>query len=64
MCFKNWRCNLYRVDLVKGDFSYQELKEYFALNGSDKVECIKNWGLYAAGTIYRVKETNYGFLIY
>ena len=62
--FTNWKCFNYNVDRVKGDFSYQDLKEYFAIDGSNRVECIKNFGIYATGNIYRVTSTAKGFLIY
>lgn len=62
--FKNWRCNNYKVEHEKGNYSYQDLKKYFAIDGTEKVECIENFGLYAAGTTYRVRETYNGFMIY
>jgi len=62
--FTNWKCYNYNVDKINGDYSYQELKEYFAIDGSNRVKCIKDFGIYITGNIYRVTTTVKGFLIY
>ena len=35
--FKNWKCYSYRID--GKDYSYQELKPYFYIDGSEVVYC-------------------------
>jgi hypothetical protein len=64
--FRNWRCYTYSLDRVKGnyDYSYQDLKEYFNIDGSERVKCIKNFGSYEEGYFYNVGITHRGFLIY
>ena len=55
--YPNWRCFSYRVVGIPSDFSYQELKSYFALDGSQEVDCIKDLGgVYRVGDRCRVCE--------
>jgi len=43
--YPNWRCNAYHVygDKSNKDWSYQELKKYFEINGTDCAVCIKQF---------------------
>lgn len=61
MKFKNWKCYSYRFSGKKRDYSYQELKEYFFIDGSEVIYCKKDFGSCEAGNYYLVEDgTWYG----
>jgi len=71
--FKNWKCNSYHVygDNTNKDHSYQELKNYFNIDGSNSALCTEDFIGNAAGEYYkfskgqivRIDETQKGFRI-
>ena len=67
MKFKNWKCYSYRFSDKKKDYSYQELKEYFYIDGSEVIYCKKNFGNCAAGNYYLVVDGTWygcGFVVH
>ena len=54
MQFKNWRCYPYRFTDKKRDYSYQELKEFFFIDGSVVLYCKKDFGICEAGNYYLI----------
>lgn len=57
MYFKNWKCGSYRLTyMYKKDYSYNELKEYFVIDGSEVVYCKKDFGQFQAGKYYLVED--------
>lgn len=56
--FPNWRCNSYVCADNEDDkeYGYQDLMEYFFIDGTDTAVCLKDFGEYAAGDICRVRE--------
>lgn len=66
--FKNWKCYSYRIDgKEKRDYSYQELKPYFYIDGSEVVYCKKDFGNCKAGRYYLVSDGSFygcGFVIH
>lgn len=65
--FKNWKCNSYRFSHnEKRDYSYQELKEYFFIDGSEVIYCKKDFGWCKAGRYYMVGDGSFygcGFVV-
>ena len=65
--YKNWRINVYHVygDRSNKDWSYQELKEYFEIDGSDVAVCIKRFEgqffTFNVGSFARINVTEDGF---
>lgn len=37
--YKNWKCYSYRFTNKKRDYSYEELKPYFYIDGSEVIYC-------------------------
>lgn len=55
--FKNWKCGSYRFSAnTRKDYSYDELKEYFVIDGSEVVYCKKSFGDCEAGKYYLVYD--------
>ena len=42
--YKNWKCYSYRFTNKKRDYSYEELKPYFYIDGSEVIYCKKDFG--------------------
>lgn len=67
--YPNWRCYSYHVygDRTDKEWSYQELKEFFAIDGTDTALCIKRFeGKYFTfneGDYVRVETTIVGTYI-
>ena len=61
--FKNWRCNAYRFSDKRRDYSYQELKDYFYIDGSEVIYCKKDFGRCKACKYYLVTVESYGFSV-
>ena len=56
MKFKNWKCYSYRFSDITRDYSYQELKKYFFIDGSEVIYCKKDFGICEAGNYYLVSD--------
>lgn len=54
MYFKNWKCYPYRFTDKKHDYTYQELKEFFFIDGSEVLYCKKSFGICEPGNYYLV----------
>lgn len=58
---KNWKRYSYRFSHKKRDYGYNELKEYFSIDGSEVIYCKKDFGECQAGNYYLVADgTWYG----
>jgi len=54
---KNWKCYSYRFSHNnRKDYSYQELKEFFFIDGSEVIYCKKDFGECKAGNYYLVSD--------
>lgn len=65
--FRNWRCYSYGLEGSKKEYGYQELKEYFFIDGSEVAYCKKSFGGYEAGKYYLISDGGmygYGFFIW
>ncbi len=60
--FKNWKCYSYRFSHNKRkDYGYNELKDYFFIDGSEVIYCKKDFGECKEGNYYLVSDgTWYG----
>ena len=45
MYYKNWKCYPYRFTGKERDYSYEELKAFFFIDGSEVVYCKKAFGI-------------------
>lgn len=54
--YKNWKCYSYRFTNKKRDYSYEELKPYFYIDGSEVIYCKKDFGDCKAGNYYLVSD--------
>ena len=65
--FKNWKCNSYRFSHnERKDYGYQDLKEYFFIDGSEVIYCKKDFGDCEAGNYYLVSDGDFygcGFVV-
>lgn len=41
--YKNWKCNSYGLLGSEKDYDYQELKQYFDIDGSDVAYCKRDF---------------------
>lgn len=59
---KNWKCYSYRFSHNKRkDYTYEELKEYFYIDGSEVIYCKKDFGDCVSGNYYLVSDdSQYG----
>lgn len=65
--FKNWKCGSYRFSHDRKDYGYQELKEYFLIDGSEVIYCRKDFGSCKAGRYYLVSDGRWygcGFVVH
>ena len=66
--FSNWKCHKYKMYKNAYEYntcSYNELKDFFIIDGSEKTKCIKDFGVYNAGVTYTVSQGyNGSFYIY
>ena len=54
--YKNWKYYSYRFSNKKRDYSYDELKKYFYIDGSEVIYCKKDFGTCKAGYYYLVLD--------
>ena len=67
MKFANWKCYAYRFYGSNKNYSYQELKDFFKIDGSNEILCKKDFESCKAGKKYMViasHSNEYGFLIF
>ena len=68
-CLRNWRCYSYKVQGRTEEFEYQELKDYFQIDGGETAECLRDFGDFHKGEQAIILEgpaigqRNLGFLI-
>lgn len=74
MPYKNYRCYAYHLygDNSGREYSFQQLKEYFEIDGSENARCIKDkigdpqkreYFSFSGGKFYRVDITNAGTFV-
>lgn len=64
--FKNWKCYSYRFQGIKKNYSYQELKEHFNIDGSEVIYCKKDFFNYQQGNYYLLSNGEWfgcGFVV-
>lgn len=65
--FANWKCNTYRFSHnTRKDYSYQELKKFFFIDGSEVIYCKKDFGDCEAGKYYLISDGSWygcGFVV-
>lgn len=52
--FKNYKKGTYRFSEKKRDYTYDELKEYFYIDGSEVIYCKKDFGKCEAKKYYLI----------
>lgn len=46
---RNWRCYSYKVQRRIEEFEYQDLKDYFKIDGGETAECLQDFGDFHKG---------------
>lgn len=56
MYHKNWKSGTYRFSNTKRDYTYQELKKYFFIDGSEVIYCKQDFKDCERGNYYLVSD--------
>lgn len=65
--FNNWKCFSYIFSHSNKEFGYNELKDYFFIDGSEVIYCKKNFGSCKAGKYYLISDGKWygrGFIVH